>query len=40
MPMIKLLANSAFEPAATKLLGIAFNEAWRRLEAAGKRPCG
>ena len=28
MPMIRLLANSAFDPEATELLGAAFDEAW------------
>jgi hypothetical protein len=37
MPMIRLLANSAFDPEATELLGAAFDEAWRVLEAAGSR---
>ena len=37
MPMIKLLADSAFDPEATELLGAAFDEAWRVLETAGSR---
>lgn len=37
MPMIRLLANSAFDPEATELLGAAFDEAWQILEAAGSR---
>jgi len=34
MAITKLLANGAFDPEATHLLGAAFEEAWRTLEAA------
>ena len=37
MPMIRLLANSAFDPEATERLGAAFDQAWQVLEAAGSR---
>ena len=37
MPMVRLLANGAFDPEATEVLGAAFDEAWRVLEAAGSR---
>lgn len=37
MPMIRLLANSAFDPEATERLGAAFDQAWHVLEAAGSR---
>lgn len=37
MPMIRLLANSAFDPEATERLGAAFDEAWQVLETAGGR---
>jgi len=37
MPMIRLLANNAFDPEATERLGAAFDQAWQVLEAAGSR---
>ncbi|WP_141701496.1 hypothetical protein [Methyloceanibacter marginalis] len=37
MPMIRLLASSAFDPEATERLGAAFDQAWQVLEAAGSR---